>query len=81
MLAWYQNQLRRGARGQVTAAEVHGDAIVIGLAVARAVGARPSPPDAACQLLRVSDGLIVSITGFEDLAAARAAARRQPETR
>ncbi len=81
VLAWYQNQLSRGARGQVTAAEVQNDAVVIGLAVARqAVGARPIPPDVIYQLLRVSDGLIVSITGFEDLAAARAAALTQPET-
>jgi ankyrin repeat protein len=79
VLAWYQNELRRGARAQVTAAEVQSDAIVVGLAVARpAVGARPIPPDVIYQLLRVSDGLIVSITGFEDLSAARAAAATQP---
>jgi ankyrin repeat protein len=75
VLARYQGQLRQGFRAQVTATEVRGDAVVIGLAVARpADGARPRPPAAVYQVLRVREGMIVSISGAQDLAAARAAA-------
>ena len=74
VLARYQDQLSRGVRAQVATSEVHGGAVITGLAVARpAEGARPLPPDVTYQVFGVSDGLIVSITGFEDLAAARAA--------
>ncbi len=80
VLARYQDQLSRGFRAQVTTSEVLGDAVVTGLAVARpAVGARPAPPDVIYQVFRVSDGFIVSITGYQDLAAARVAAKEPIE--
>jgi len=75
VLARYQDQMRQGFRAEITATEVRGDAVVIGLAVARpADGARPCPPEVVYQVLRVREGMIVSITGAPDLAAARAAA-------
>jgi ankyrin repeat protein len=74
VLAWYQRQLSRGARGQVNSVEIHGDAIVISLAVtSQAEGTRPVPPDIVYQALTVNQGLIVSINGYPDLATAKAA--------
>ena len=64
VLAWYQRQLDRGARGQVTGTEIQGNTIVVCLAVApRAEGARPGPPDLVYQALTVRQGLVVNIDG------------------
>lgn len=74
VLAWYQSQLDRGARGRVSSTEIYGGSILISLAVApRAEGTRPGPPDLVYQALTVNQGLIVNINGYPDLATAKAA--------
>ncbi|MDQ2727628.1 MAG: ankyrin repeat domain-containing protein [Actinomycetota bacterium] len=64
VLEWYGGLLALGIGAQVASLQVRGDAVVIDVTVVRAPeGARPRPPETVQQVFRISDGMIVDITG------------------
>jgi hypothetical protein len=72
VLSWYRDLMERGARGRIADLEYLPEAILASVEFARdAGGGRPVPPEVTFQVLRVDDGLIVEITGYPSLAAAR----------
>jgi hypothetical protein len=62
VLDWYRSLLADGLRSTVESVEVDGDAVVLGLSVARqADGARPAPPDHLYQVFTVEDAQIIEM--------------------
>src|SRR5260370_5502579 len=62
VLDWYRSLLAEGLRPAVESVQVDGDAVVLGLSVARqADGARPAPPDHLCQVFTVEDAQVTEI--------------------
>ena len=82
VLDWYRNLLADGVRSTVESVEVDGDAVVLGLGVARhAEGARPAPPERLYQVFTVENAQVVDIRVYPDRASALARrAREQPAT-
>jgi hypothetical protein len=77
VLDWYRGLLADGIRANVESMEVDGDAVVLGLSVARqAEGAMPAPPDHLYQVFTVEDAQVTEIHGYPDRASALA--RRCP---
>jgi ankyrin repeat protein len=71
VLDWYRSLLADGMRSTVESVEVAGDAVVLGLSVARqAEGARPASPEHVYQAFTVEDAQIVDIRGYPDRASA-----------
>jgi len=81
VLDWYRNLLADGIRSTVESVEVDGDAVVLGVGVARhAEGARPAPPELLFQVFTVEDAQIVDIRAYPDRASALARpARAHPD--
>ncbi len=62
VLDWYRSLLADGIRATVESVEVDGDAVVLGLSVARqAEGARPAPPEHLYQVFTVEDAQVIEI--------------------
>jgi ankyrin repeat protein len=80
VISWFRNLLAEGLRATVDSVEVDGDAVVVGLSVARAAeGARPAPPDRLYQVFTVKDAQVIDIHVYPDRAGALARpARNQP---
>ena len=80
VLEWYRGLLADGIRSTVERVEVDGDAVVLGLSVARrAEGARPAPPERLYQVFTVQDAQVTEIHGYPDRASALARpGREQP---
>ena len=71
VLDWYRNLLADGIHASVESVEVDGDAVVLGLGVARqAEGARPAPPELLYQVFTVDDAQIIEIRAYPDRASA-----------
>jgi hypothetical protein len=71
VLAWYRNLLTDGIRSTVESVEVDGDAVVLGLSVARqAEGARPAPPELLYQVFTVGNAQVIDIHVYPDRASA-----------
>ncbi len=69
VLDWYRSLLADGLRASVESVKVAGDAVVLGLSVARqADGARPAPPDHLYQVFSVEDAQVTEIRGYPDRA-------------
>jgi ankyrin repeat protein len=67
VLDWYRNLLTDGIRSTVESVEVDGDAVVLGLSVARqAEGARPAPPELLYQVFTVDNAQIIDIHVYPD---------------
>jgi ankyrin repeat protein len=67
VLDWYRGLLADGTVATVRSVEVDRDAVVLGLAVARAAeGARPAPPQHLCQVFTVEGAQIIDIRGYPD---------------
>jgi hypothetical protein len=73
VLDWYRHLLADGIRSRVESVEVDGDAIVLGLDLARqAEGARPAAPDHLYQVFAVEHAQIIHIHVYPDRASALA---------
>ena len=73
VLEWYSRGREAGTRARVLEVGVRGDALLVGMMVTR----RPDQPAEGSerwQVLRVADGLITDIRGFEDRESAEAQA-------
>ena len=71
VLDWYRNLLTDGIRSTVESVEVDGDAVVLGLSVARqAEGARPAPPELLYQVFTVGNAQVIDIHVYPDRAGA-----------
>jgi ankyrin repeat protein len=71
VLDWYRNLLADGTMATVESVEVDGDAIVLGLGVARqADGARPAPPVLLYQVFTIDDAQVTDIRVYPDRASA-----------
>ena len=71
VLDWYRSLLADGIRSTVESVEVDGDAVVLGLSVARqAEGARPASPELLYQVFTVENAQVIEIHGYPDRAAA-----------
>jgi ankyrin repeat protein len=71
VLDWYRSLLADGIRPTLQSVEVDGDAVVLGLSVARpAEGARPAPPEHRYQIFTVEDAQVIEIRGYPDRASA-----------
>jgi ankyrin repeat protein len=71
VLDWYRGLLADGIRSTVDSVEVDGDAIVLGLNVARqAEGARPAPPELLYQVFTVDNAQVIAIHVYPDRASA-----------
>ena len=71
VLDWYRGLLADGIRSTVESVEVDGDAVVLGLSVARqAEGARPAPPELLYQVFTVDNAQVVEIHVYPDRASA-----------
>jgi ankyrin repeat protein len=71
VLEWYRGLLADGIRSTVESVEVDGDAVVLGLSVARqAEGARPAPPEVLYQVFTVDNAQVTDIRAFPDRASA-----------
>jgi len=69
VLDWYRSLLADGFRATVESVEVAGDAVVLGLGVARqADGARPAPRDHLYQVFTVEDAQVIEMHGYPDRA-------------
>jgi ankyrin repeat protein len=67
VLDWYRNLLADGIRSIVESVEVDGDAVVVGLSVARqAEGARPAPPELLYQVFTVDNARVIGIAVYPD---------------
>ncbi|HEY2640365.1 MAG TPA: ankyrin repeat domain-containing protein [Streptosporangiaceae bacterium] len=67
VLDWYRGLLADSTVATVHSVEVDGNAVVLGLAVAReAEGARPAPPQQLYQVFTVDGAQIVDIRGYPD---------------
>ncbi|MDX6415723.1 MAG: hypothetical protein QOG28_343 [Trebonia sp.] len=72
-LDWYRNLPTDGIQSTVESVEVDGDAIVLGLSVARqAEGARPAPPELFYQVFTVGNAQVIEIHVYPDRASALA---------
>jgi ketosteroid isomerase-like protein len=72
VLDWYRSLLADGIRATVESVEVDGDAVVLGLSVARqAEAARPAAAERLYQVFTVESDQIVEIRGYPDRDAAR----------
>ncbi len=82
VLDWYRNLLADGIRSTVESVEVDGEAVVVGLSVARhAEGARPASPERLYQVFTVENAQVIDIHVYPDRASALARpAREQPAT-
>ena len=75
VLAWYQRGHEAGVRAHVTAADAHGDRILVAMRVTGARGAeRLARAVDRWQVLTVRDGRIADIRGFDRRADAEALA-------
>ena len=73
VLNWYRNLLADGTAVTVESVEVDGDAVVLGLSVARqAEGARPAPPDLLFQVFSIENAQVTEIRVYPDRASALA---------
>jgi ankyrin repeat protein len=71
VLEWYRNLLADGIRSTVESVEVDGDAVVLGLDVARqAEGAQPASPDHLFQVFTVENAQVIEIRAYPDRASA-----------
>ena len=71
VLDWYRSLLADGIRSTVESVEVDGDAVVLGLSVARqAEGARPAPPELLYQVFTVDNAQVIEIHVYPDRASA-----------
>jgi ankyrin repeat protein len=71
VLDWYRNLLTDGIRSTVESLEVDGDAVVLGLNVARqAEGARQAPPELLYQVFTVGNAQVIDIHVYPDRASA-----------
>jgi ketosteroid isomerase-like protein len=70
VLSWYANGRAAGRRGEVRSVTTRGDKIL----VAMTVSSPEFPPSDRWQVLTVADGRVSDIRGYEDEAAALAAA-------
>jgi ankyrin repeat protein len=71
VLDWYRSLLADGIRSTIESVEVDGDAVVLGLSVARqAEGARPAPPEHLYQVFTVENAQVIEIHGYPDRASA-----------
>ncbi len=71
VLDWYRSLLSDGIRSTVESVEVDGDAVVLGLSVARqAEGARPAPPELLYQVFTVGNAQVIDIHVYPDRASA-----------
>ena len=71
VLYWYRSLLEDGTRLTVESVEVDGDAVVLGLNVARqAEGARSAPPERLYQVFTVSGAQVVEVRFYPDRASA-----------
>ncbi|MHB1930145.1 MAG: hypothetical protein ACYCUG_12135, partial [Acidimicrobiales bacterium] len=71
VLDWYRGLLAEGIRSTVESVEVDGDAVVLGLSVARqAEGARAAPPELLYQVFTIEDAQVVDIHVYPDRASA-----------
>jgi hypothetical protein len=67
VLDWYRGLQADGIRSTVESVEVDGDAVVLGLRVARqAEGARPAPPELLYQVFTVDNAQIIDIHVYPD---------------
>jgi ankyrin repeat protein len=82
VLDWYRSLQADGVRTAVDSVEVDGDAVVLGLSVARqAEGARPAPPEHLYQVFTVDDAQVTDVRGYPDRASALTRpAREQPRS-
>jgi Ankyrin repeats (many copies) len=79
VLDWYRGLLAEGIRATVASAEVDGDAVVLGLRVARhAEGARPAPPELLYQAFTVDNAQIIHIHVYPDRTSALSRAAQEP---
>lgn len=65
VLAWYRRGQAAGARATVTETSVHGERILVGLAVTGRQG-REGPAELRWQVLTVRDGRVSAIVGFDE---------------
>jgi ankyrin repeat protein len=71
VLDWYRSLLADGIRSTIESVEVDGDAVVLGLSVARqAEGARPALPEHLYQVFTVENAQVIEIHGYPDRASA-----------
>jgi ankyrin repeat protein len=71
VLDWYRGLLADGIRSTVESVEIDGDAVVLGLKVARqAEGARPAPPELLYQVFTVDHAQVTEIRVYPDRASA-----------
>jgi ketosteroid isomerase-like protein len=66
VLTWYRRGRARGVRAAVTETVVQGDTILVGLRVTGNPAEEPGGEVDRWQVLRVVDGRIVDIRGFDD---------------
>jgi ankyrin repeat protein len=67
VLDWYRGLIADGNVADINSVEIDGDAVVLGLAVARkAEGARPAPPQRLYQVFTVDGTQIIDIRGYPD---------------
>jgi hypothetical protein len=80
VLDWYRSLLADGIQSTVESVEVDGDAVVLGLGVARqAEGARPASPELLYQVFTVDNAQVTEIHVYPDRASALTRpAREQP---
>jgi hypothetical protein len=63
--------LADGLQAAVESVEVDGDAVVLGLSVARqAEGARPAPPETIYQVFTIDNGQVIDIRAYPNRASA-----------
>jgi ketosteroid isomerase-like protein len=71
VLDWYRGLLADGIQSTVETVEVDGDAVLLGLSLARqAVGALPEPSEHLCQVFTVKDAQITEVRVYPDRASA-----------
>ncbi|MGH9095302.1 MAG: ankyrin repeat domain-containing protein [Acidimicrobiales bacterium] len=71
VLDWYRSLLADGMRSTVDSVEADGDAVVLGLSVARqAEGARPASPEQLYQVFTIDNARVIGIHVYPDRASA-----------
>ncbi len=76
VLDWYRSLTADGIVAIIESVEVDGDAVVLGLCMARrAEGARPAPPHRLYQVFTIDDAQVTEIRGYPDRASALARPR------
>lgn len=67
VIDWYRSLLADGIPSTVESVEVDGDAVVLGLSVARqAEGARPAPPERLYQVFTVDNAQVIDMPVYPD---------------